>query len=46
MPKELTVKEIARKGGQATLKKYGKDYYKKIVAKRWNKKGDKKAKQK
>jgi len=34
--KKLTVAEIAKKGGVATLKKHGKEHYQKAAAKRWN----------
>ncbi len=36
--KKLTVNEVSRKGGQATLKKYGKSHYRAIAQKRWGKK--------
>jgi hypothetical protein len=36
--KELTQREVASMGGKALLKKNGKKYFKKLVAKRWNKK--------
>lgn len=37
MRKELTQKEMARKGGLATKRKHGKKYYKKIAKIRWAK---------
>ena len=36
--KKLTVNEVSKKGGQATLKKYGKAHYRAIANKRWGKK--------
>lgn len=36
--KKLTVNEVSKKGGQATLKKYGKAHYRAIAQKRWGKK--------
>jgi len=35
--KELTIKEAGSLGGKATLKKYGKEYFKELIKKRWNK---------
>ena len=35
--KELTISEVARMGGNAVKKKYGKDYLKKLIKKRWDK---------
>lgn len=37
MNKELTVKEMARMGGNAVKKKYGKGYFKELIKKRWDK---------
>jgi len=37
MSKNKEAVELGRKGGKATLKKYGKDHYKKMLEKRWNK---------
>lgn len=31
----LAAKNLGRKGGQKTLKKYGKEYYKNMIVKRW-----------
>lgn len=36
MKKKATVEEISRKGGKATLKKYGSAHFKALAAKRWN----------
>ena len=36
MGKELTLKEFAKMGGDATKKKYGKEYFKKLIKKRWD----------
>lgn len=36
--KKLTVNEVSAKGGQATLKKYGRKHYVAIAEKRWGKK--------
>lgn len=33
-----SAKTLGRLGGNSTLKKYGKDHYKKMIEKRWNKK--------
>ena len=35
--KELTISEVARMGGNAVKKKYGKDYFKRLSKKRWDK---------
>lgn len=35
--KKLNVQDIGRKGGKTTLKKHGKDHYKKIARARWAK---------
>lgn len=32
-----SAKSLGRLGGKATLKKYGKDHYKKMIEKRWSK---------
>jgi hypothetical protein len=41
--KELTQREVATKGGYATLKKYGKKHYRKMVEIRWAKVKSKKS---
>ena len=41
---ELTITEVARMGGNALLKKYGKDHFKKMIQKRWSKVDKKKKK--
>ena len=40
--KKLTVEEISKMGGKATLKKYGKKHYRAISQKRWGKEQKKK----
>ena len=35
--KELTVTELAAKGGNANFKKHGKKHYRKMAQKRWSK---------
>lgn len=34
------MREIGAKGGQATLKKYGKDHFKKLSKSRWEEEND------
>lgn len=36
--KPMSVTDVARKGGKATLKKLGKEHYRKIALKRWGSK--------
>ena len=36
---ELTHKEVASRGGQSTLAKYGSEYFKELQAKRKNRRG-------
>ena len=37
MTKQLSHKEVSRKGGNATKAKYGADHFKKLINKRWAK---------
>lgn len=34
--KPVSVSDVAKKGGEATLKKHGKEHYQKIARKRWD----------
>ena len=36
--RELTIKEVAKMGGEALKAKYGKEYFKELIKKRWDKK--------
>jgi len=33
----MDIKEVAKKGGDAVLEKYGTDHFKKLAKKRWDK---------
>ena len=42
--KEMTLSEFVRKGGEATLKKYGREHYSKIAKAYWKSQRQKKNK--